>query len=136
MPTLNEARNSVYKRLIDNYVGVPYENITFDSEDFSNPVANPWIRAAVRTNVTTQDTIGSIGNRIFRTKATVYIQIFTSINHGTRMGDILAIEASNLYNSVSFDGLNFFSSSIREMGAADKWYMHLVECDFSYDQIS
>lgn len=132
MTTLNEARDLVYKTLLDNYNGVPKEHITLENEDFKTPDNSSWLRLSIKTTSRRQYTLGGVGNRRFKTKAYAYMQIFTPINIGTKMGDLLAIEAANIFEGKRFDGLVFGAANVQEMGPDGKWYFYLVESRFDY----
>lgn len=133
--TLNDAREAVYCRLLDNFTGVATEAIALDNEDFNEPLFDPWLRLTVRTNIRRQNTLGRTTNRRFRTQATAFIQVFTQANTGTKAGDVLATEAANIFEGVSFSGLDFKAVTIRESGVNGKWYQHLVETEFDYDEL-
>lgn len=132
--TFSEARAAVYSRLLDNYTGVDITQITLDNEDFNEPLDTPWLRLTVRTSIRRQNTLGRTGNRRFRTTAIAFIQVYTSSNTGTQAGDLLAMEAANLFEGISFSGLDFHAVTIRENGVDGKWYQHLVEAEFNYDE--
>ncbi len=132
---INNARIAVYTRLVDNYTGVESSAITLDNEDFNEPINTPWLRLTVRTNARKQSTLGKPLNRFFRTRATAFIQVYTASNTGTGVGDVLATEAANLFEGVTFFELNFHSAIIRETGVSGKWYQHLVECVFNYYEL-
>lgn len=129
-----DARNAVYCRLLDNYTGVEASAITLDNEDFKEPLDAPWLRLTVRTSLRRQSTLGAITTRRFRTSATAYIQVFVPANSGTNAGDILAEEAAALFSGISFLGLDFNASTIRETGVDGKWYQYLVDARFNYDE--
>lgn len=139
MTTLSEAREAVYQRFIDNFTGVAASRITFDNEEFdpdaAGTPATSWVRLVVRTLVRPQNTLGKVTNRRFRTTANVMIQVFTPANTGLASADTLAIEAANIFEGISFDGLDFREAVINEIGPDGYWYMTLVESEFDYDEI-
>lgn len=133
--TVNEAREAVYARVLDNYTGVPKTSIALGNEDFKPLENEPWLRVTVQTLVKTQRTLGKLGNRRYRTKALAFIQIFTPTNTGTELGDALAFEAANLFEGFRFSGLSFNAVDTRDTGPDGQWYQHLVEAIFDYDDI-
>jgi len=132
---LNEARTAIYCRMLDSYTGVDRSLITFDNENFDEPIDIPWVRLTVRHSVRVQSTLGHSANRRFRTRATVFIQVYTKANGGTLEGDGLSTEAADIFEGFSFSGLDFGATTIVETGVSGKWYQHLVECRFDYDEI-
>ena len=131
MTTINEARESVYQRFVDNYVTTVF---TFDNESFSPPEGS-WVRLVVRNTGGGQETLGRPTNRKYRRNASVFAQVFTLTDQGTSAGDAIAREIRALYESVSFDGLDFNDGTIREPGGDGRFYQHLVEVFFDYEEI-
>lgn len=135
MTTLNQAKEAVYQRFVDNFTGVTSDRITFDNEEFESPSTGNWVRLVVRSQVRLQDTLGKKTNRKFRSSALVLIQVFTRINTGVTESDALVEEARDIYEGESFSGLDFQSVSSRESGPQDgTWYLAIVEAPFDYDQ--
>lgn len=133
---VSTAREEIYCRLLDANPGdeegaIP---ITLDNEDFDEPLNTPWMRLTVRTNIRRQNTLGKPLTRRFRTFATAYIQVYTPSNSGLAGGDKIAIDAANLFEGVSFNGLDFRAVTIRESGVNGKWFQHMVEANFDYDE--
>ncbi len=135
MTTLTQARDSVYERFLANYTGVVAARITFENEEFNEPNTGDWVRVSVRHTPRTQDTLGGPGNRKFLSHAIVFVQVYTATDTGVKQGDTLATEARDLYEAVSFDGLDFLAGDVREVGPDGRWFIHLVEVPFSYEEI-
>lgn len=136
MTTLNQAKEAVYQRFVDNFTGVSADRITFDNEEFEAPSTGNWVRLVVRSQVRTQDTLGKKTNRKFREAANVIIQIFTRVNTGVSASDALVKEARDIYEGESFSGLDFQSVSTREAGPQEgTWYLAIVEAPFDYEEI-
>jgi len=135
MTTPNEAKEAVYLRFTSNFTGVTADRIALDNEEFDEPDTGAWVRLVVRTGPRAQDTLGKTGNRRFRTTNTVFVQVYTETDTGVKSGDTLAKEAADLFEGVSFSGLDFQAAQTRETGPTGKWYQHLVEAEFDYDEI-
>ena len=135
MTTLSAAKEAVYQRFVDNYTGVTLDRIVFDNEDFDEPDTGDWVRLVVRNIGRAQDTLGKAGNRRFRSGAIVFVQVYTEANTGVQQSDTLAKEAANIFEGVSFSGLDFRSALVRETGPDGKWYQSVVEAPFEYDEI-
>lgn len=131
MTTVNEARSAVYQRLIDN---PPAAEITFDGESF-DPPATAWVRLSVRTGVGRQETLGRQGNRRFRRPARVVAQVYTRADEGTKENDDLCEYIQNLYEAISFSGLDFNNGRVRESPEEGVWRVQIVEVAFDYDEI-
>lgn len=135
MATINDAKEAIYQRFLDNYTGVTADRITFDNEEFDTPTTGNWVRLAVRGTSRAQDTLGKITNRKFRSTAILFIQVFTRTNTGTKDADVLAKEAADIYEGFSFSGVDFQSALQRELGPDGPWYQVVVESEFDFDEI-
>ena len=135
MTTLNEAKEAIYLRFTTNFTGVASNLIAFDNEEFEEPDTGNWVRLVVRSSARLQDTLGQAGNRRFRATASVFVQVYTEANTGVQQSDTLAKEAADIFDAVSFSGLDFQSAVIRETGPDGKWYQSVVEAEFDYDEI-
>lgn len=135
MTTPNEAKEAIYLRFTGNFTGVAAGLIALDNEEFNEPDNGAWVRLVVRTGPRGQDTLGKAGNRKFRTTGTVFVQVYTETNTGVKSGDALAKEAADIFEGVSFSGLDFQAVQTRETGPDGKWYQHLVEAEFDYDEV-
>lgn len=133
MTTLGEAREAVYSRFVAQWgTTTPF---VFDNEELEGPTDGPWARLTVRGLSRGQETMGRTGNRRFRSAALVFVQVYTRTNTGVKQGDELAAQARNIFEATSFDGLDFNDGVVRESDPQGKWYQHLVEVAFDYDEI-
>ena len=135
MTTANEAKEAIYQRFVDNFTGVTADRITFDNEEFEEPDTGAWVRLTVRGLGRAQNTLGKLGNRRFRATASLFVQVYTETNTGVKQSDTLTKEAADIYEGVSFSGLDFNSVEVNETGPEDKWYQSVVEAQFDYDEI-
>lgn len=135
MTTSNEAKEAIYARFTAQFTGVAADRIAFDNEDIKSPKDEPWVRLVVRHLGRDQNTLGRAGNRRFRASALVLIQVYTVAGTGTKQSDELAKEAADIFEGVSFSGLDFRSATARETGPDGKWYQQVVEAPFDYDEI-
>ncbi len=133
MTTLGEARESVYSRFVTEWATeTPF---VFDNEELEEPSDDPWVRLTVRSLSRGQETMGRTGNRKFRSAALVFVQVYTRTNTGVKQGDTLAVQAKDIFEAISFDGLDFNDGVVRESGPDGKWYQHVAEIAFDYDEI-
>lgn len=133
MTTLNDAKRSVYDRFILLWAAIT--PIALDNEELEEPPESAWVRVTVRQVGRLQDTLGATGNRKMRSTANAFVQVYTRTNQGTSEGDLLAQTARDIFDAVSFDGLDFLAADISEEGVDEKWYVHLVSAEFDYEQI-
>lgn len=133
MTTLNDAKKSVYDRFILLWAAIT--PIALDNEELEEPPESAWVRVTVRQVGRLQDTLGATGNRKMRSTANAFVQVYTRTNQGTSEGDLLAQTARDIFDAVSFDGLDFLAADISEEGVDEKWYVHLVSAEFDYEQI-
>lgn len=132
MTTLSEAKESVYSRFVTEWgATTPF---VFDNEELDGPTDDPWVRVTVRSISRGQDTLGRTGNRRFRSAALVFVQVYTRTNTGVKQGDDLAVQARDIFEAVSFSGLDFNDGVVRESGPQGKWYQHVAEIAFDYDE--
>ena len=135
MTTLNEAKEACYLRFTSNFTGVVASRIAADNEEIETPDTGEWVRISIKSLTRRQDTLGALGNRRFRSTAIVFVQVYTQSNTGVKQSDTLAVEAANIFEGVSFSGLDFYEVIIRETGVNGKWYQSVVEAKFDYDEI-
>ena len=133
MTTLNQAREAIYSRFVTEWAAATV--LTFENEEFDEPTDDPWARLTVRHTSRTQKTLGKVGNRKFRSAAIVLVQVYTRTNTGVQQGDTLAVQAKDIFEAVSFSGLDFNDGVVRETGPDGKWYQHLAEIAFDYEDI-
>ncbi len=135
MTTLNEAREAVYSRFLANFVGTT--NIVLDNEEprFDVDTVDEWVNVAVRHTGRVQETMGKTGNRRYRVKAIAFVQVYTKSNTGVQQSGVLVTEARDIFEGVSFSGLDFSNATTPEGGPKGKWYEATVEAFFDYDEI-
>ncbi len=135
MTTLSEAKQAVYLRFNTLFTGT--SNVVFDNEDppFNVDDVSEWVRLTVRSIIRLQNTLGKTGNRRYRSGAIVFVQVYTLSNTGVQRSDTLTTEARNVFEGVSFSGLDFNNAVAKETGPDGKWYQSMVEAEFDYDEI-
>lgn len=133
MTTLGGARESVYSRFVTEWgTTTPF---VFDNEELEGPTDDPWVRLTVRSLTRGQETMGRTGNRRFRSAALVIVQVYTRTNTGVKRGDELATQARDIFEARGFSGLDFNDGVVRETGPDGKWYQHVAEIAFDYEEI-
>jgi hypothetical protein len=135
MTTLNDATEAIYLRLDANFSGVTDDRICLENEEFDEPESGEWVKIVVRVTGRNQNTMGKIGNRRYRTKAILYAQVFTGIDTGVQTSQNLLKLIADIFEGVSFSGLDFTDATQRNGDASGKWKMSFVEAEFDFDEI-
>lgn len=130
--TLNEAREAVYRRFVDNVPASIGSNFAFEGEKYEAPDDVIWARLVVTHEAGTQDSIGTAGNRKFLRRARVLVQIFEPVDRGLRTLDLAADEVRNIFEGVTFSGLYFVGVDVRESGQDGEWFQLVVDAPFDY----
>ena len=137
MTTSNEALEAIDARFVSLYTGVPEARwvLQNEDEDFTANTTDPWLRISVLNETRAQETLGKKGNRKYRSGDRLVVQVYTATNVGVQTGDNLAQEVLDLFEGESFSGLDFNNGLKRRAGADGKWYQHVAEVEFDYEQI-
>ena len=132
--THNEAREAIYTRFVANLPSALGSNYTFANEKYSPPDSTLWARLTVNHEAGEQDSLGKVGDRKFLRRGRVLIQIFGPVDSGLRALDLVADAVRDIFEGVSFDGLYFFSSDIREGSNDGEWFQIIVDAPFFYSE--
>lgn len=138
--TINEAREIVYQHLADNWSppspAVPY---VFDNESYDAIGKADYIRLFVRQVGRGQHTLGGTGQRVFRSRGFVLIQIFVLADRGLLRLDALGKTALDLYEGKTISQVAFHDGQYRERPSETKsdgtWRRGNVTVAFTYDEI-
>lgn len=135
MTTLNQAREAVYDRFVDNWAD--QTDYVFDNEHYDEPepVAGnfpPWVRVSVRNITGGQETLGEKGIRKYRRRAIAFCQVFVPVDKGMQMADTLAQSFRGIFEGESFNGLDFDNGLVREASPDGHKMMVLVEVYYAY----
>ena len=140
MPTPNEARTAIYMKMqtavaASSSIGFDSTRISYDNRDFSQPSGGKWVRLAVRHTGRSQETMGGVGKRRFRSFGFVLVEVFTEVDSNMKEADRTAKAVAAIFDAVTFDGLAFEAASSREGEVDGKWNTVTVEAPFFYDEI-
>lgn len=138
--TINEAREIIYQYLADNWSppnpAVPY---VFDNESYDATGKAEYIRLSVRQAARSQHTLGETGQRIFRSRGYVLIQIYVQADRGLLRLDALGETALDLYEGKTISEVAFHDGQYRERPDETKsdgtWRRGNVTVAFTYDKI-
>lgn len=133
MTLLDDAREAVYQRFVDNWSSTPY---VFDNEDSADldGGAVAWARLSVRETAGGQETLGPTGGRKYRRQASAFVQVFTPVNAGMKAAGDLAAAARAIFEGTSFGDLDFNNARVSDTGPDDKWQTTLVEAVFDFTE--
>jgi hypothetical protein len=129
--TINQAREAIYQRFVDNTTLADY---TFGNEAYEPPVDTQWARLTVLHELGRQDTLGPVNSRKFLRRGRVLIQLFDQEDQGIKNLDDLAALTRNIFEGVQFSGLFFRDVDVRETGPDGEWYQLVVDAPFFYEE--
>lgn len=138
--TFNEAREILYQHLVSNWSppspAVPY---TFDGESFDSTGKAEYIHLSVRQTGSNQHTLGDTGNRVFRRRGLVFIQVFVQADRGLLRLDELGKTALDLYEGKTISQVALHDGVYRERPETNKsdgtWRRGTVTVPFTFDEI-
>lgn len=133
MTLLDEAREAVYQRFVDNWTATPFLFENEDSDDLDGGTV-AWARLSVRETAGGQETLGPIGARKYRRRASAFVQVFTPVNAGMKAAGVLSAVARAIFEGTSFGGLDFNDARVSDTGPDDKWQQTLVEAVFDFTE--
>ena len=130
---INEAKVAILNAF--NAAWADRQPVDTDNDDFNEPQGEPWARIVIRTQPTSQDTLGRIGNRKFLRVGIVFLQLFAPVKTGTYDLDILAEEMRELFEGTRLGGIWFYETQLTENGEDGKYYSYTLQSLFNYEQV-
>lgn len=129
MTTPNEAAEVVYARAAANLTPpIQFENEAFDAPD------GRWVRVVVRTRARNRETLGPEGARRYFSQASVIAQCYDRADLGRAGADAVAREVIVAFEGRREAGLAFNDAIAREQGPDGRWYLVVVEVEFTYSE--
>lgn len=133
----NDAREVIYTAFKAGweaaYPTVPY---TFPNEAFDSNGKSEWVRISVlHGNEGGQYTLGGIGNRVFRRRGTVIMEIYSAVDRGLLRQDELQKTARDLFEGKTVNGVAFIDGDTFEGGPYLNWWRGSVRVAFDYDEV-
>ena len=99
----------------------------------------PWVRVWIRPAGGRQESLGPPGARRFDRPAFVIVDIRTKPGSGQGPGQALGEEVREIFEGVRVGpyDIRFDEVAIQEVGEVEdgRWYQHLAECRFSYEDV-
>jgi len=118
--------------------------IRFDNVGFTPP-STSWVSLEVWDGKSNKASLGT-GSQMRRTTGTVFIDVFTPLNDGSKPARELADQVSAVFRDVVVSGLTFYEANISQIGekyytnsgtgvpATAQWYQMSVAIPFKYDE--
>jgi len=143
MTTINEAVDDMNDRFTDAwsttgfpavYQGVPPGDAAQAAID-SNGVTC-WARITVKHNISTQQSLGGPGGRIFNRKGIVLMEVYTPTGDGLTQARNLGTILANAFEGVSTpNGVWFRNTRLNEVEPEGAWSRVNVITEFEYDEV-
>jgi len=133
MTTTFEARDAIARRWFLNWSGTKK---TFLQNEKRRPVrGEAYALLTVSHSASDQETLGPTGSRNYLRGGSIVVTLFLPSNEGgTSVADALAEEARNIFEGVSFDGLDVYAAEINEVGTDGEWIVWTVTAPFNYQE--
>lgn len=111
-------------------------DIAWDNVDFNPKNRVEFVRFSWQENGGSQETLGSVGNRLFRHVGILFIQVLVKRSIATKRIDELADDALNLFEGKTISGVRFINCGKRNVTNFEpEWFQVNVICEFSLDII-
>lgn len=144
MTTMNEARQAAYTRFRGEWGAGPHVDVPycFDDEtlnpgtDASGRAAS-WVRCSVRNLAGGQETLGGQGNRKYRRRALVRVEVYTAPGTGQEEADLICQTILGMYEGRYLSGALTYDGRTSEVGLVNegRWKLSTAEVTFDYEQI-
>jgi hypothetical protein len=151
--TINEAREALYAHFLTNWnelvmvlleawglslpvlTGEPLVPYALGDETM-DPPNGLWVRLTVRHGPTSQETLGTCGNRNFERTGRVFVQGFMTPGGDERTLDLCMEAARGVFEGRTVQPFNirFNAVEVSELGVieAGRWQAALAEAPFDY----
>ena len=132
--TLREAREAVYQRWKTQWATLhPGFTYVFENETAPEPTATTWARVTLRHLDSVQHTLGLAGARQFRREASIWVQLYGSIDRGMSGLDDLVADCRTVFEGVSFADIDPAGAArVTELGSDGRWYEVAVVSPVTY----
>jgi hypothetical protein len=143
MTTMNEARAAAYDRFTSEWptlhsdVPFCFDDETLDPPETTDLRPAPWVRCSVRNLAGGQNTLGEPGNRKFRRRAMVRVEVYTAPGTGQEDADLMCQSVLGMYEGRSLSGCLAYDGRAAEVGLVDegRWKLSTAEAYFDYEEI-
>jgi hypothetical protein len=133
--TRNQAREIMYQAFIDGWnptaPKVPY---TFDNEAFDAKGLPEYVHLFVRHGTGGQWTLGQKGNRVYRRRGAVVVELYSPVDQGLLRMDELATAARDIFEGENHSQVMFNDGNFLEGKPEGAWARGMVSIFFTYDE--
>ncbi len=133
--TPSEARTIIHQAFVNNWdpstPAVPY---TFANEEFNSSGLPEWVRVLVRHGIGGQWTLGQIGDRVYRRRGAVLVEVYSSVDQGLLRMDELTKAALDIFEGANHSQVMFNDGNIFELPPDGSWARGEVSVFFTYDE--
>lgn len=151
--TANDAREALYAHFLANWNelvmvlieawGLELPGLTGQplvpyclGDETMEPPNGPWVRLTVRHGPTSQETLGTLGNRNFERTGRVFVQGFIPPGGDDAALDMVMEAARGVFEGRTVDPLaiRFNAVEVSELGVIEggRWQAALAEAPFDY----
>ncbi len=131
----SQARDVIYKQFATDWgstTAIAYQNINYTPPNDGSP----WVRLNVIHITSTQASLGGVGDRRFRRRGVVVVQVFTKDGDATYNNDTYADKARGIFEGKKLSGVTFQNVGVETIGSDGfGWYQQNVRAEFWYDAI-
>lgn len=131
----NEAREILYAQFNTNWSLTPPVPFAFDNEAFDSEGLDEFAILRVRQTGGGQHTLGESGNRVFRRRGTVSVQLHVAVDSGLQRMDAMAEAVLDILEAKTISQVSLYDGDYRELGPLDGYARGLVSVAFDFDEI-
>ncbi len=133
--TQNEAREIIYQAFVDNWdPTAPKVPFTFANEKFDSSRLPEWVKVLVRHGQGGQWTLGQTGDRVYRRRGAVIVEVYTAVDRGLLRLDELTVAARDIFEGKNHSQVMFTDGQVFERAPDGQWARGDVSVFFTYDE--
>jgi hypothetical protein len=151
--SINDAREALYQHFLANWNelvlvtiqawGLSLPGLTGNplvpyalGDETINPPNSTWVRFTVRHGSTSQETLGTCGNRNFDRSGRVFMQGLSPPGGDERALDVVMEAARNMFEgrTIGAPAIRFNAVAVKELGVVEngRWQAATAEAPFNY----
>jgi hypothetical protein len=141
MATTIEARDSMHTVFWAAWLAQSLDTdetrpeVAWDNFQFTPEEVKPFVRFAVKHLVGSQESLGSVGNRVFRKSGIVFADLFIPKDTGVATLDKWSKTARSAFEGVQSGDVWFRDVVTLEQDPDGEYLRALTQSDFQYDEI-
>lgn len=137
--TLDEAHETLYKRLIDQWESATPIELDGEPSDESKTLTDAWVKVRLPGLATQWRTIGRTGSRRFRRRGTFVVDVHTrvggSTGGATSESSTLAQSVLDAMEAVTVSGVEIEAGDVQRIGHDGRWFVTQVVLPFNFDEV-